>query len=347
MDRCSVWRGISIEAGALADYEGLAEFHYRGGRPGGVKRVWVAWFEGHGDAETQGRGEGNGCTDFSPCHRVAALPRRIRAGMLVECLPALGCTLRNVALAGRYEGMEGGRSLAAAKLNAEVRTIARVVVHPMFRATGLAAELVRHALENAETPFVEALAAMGRANRFFERAGMRMYERPMDEAGVRLVAALAAENSKLKTLNANDGKWSVVGGQWSEGENSKLKTLKAKLEGDAESGMRNDAVGPMLGVGGGKWEDVSARTGGTGLSADKPVAPRERGTGNLPLETFATIISYLAGLRVVDVSPFLAGELKRFARKKEGGVEDWLAEARGRLFSWPVYFLWKKGAGEG
>ena len=178
-ERSSVWEHLRIEAGTMADYAVLKEFHYRSGRVGGVKRVFAARYAGPGlggsDAE---------------CGMVA--------GMIVEALPALGCALRSVALPGVFG--TGDRRMDAAKLNREVRTISRVIVHPMFRGTGLAVALVRHVLERAETRYVEALAAMGRVNPFFERAGMRAFDRPALPEAVRLMAALEAEGLRAMDL---------------------------------------------------------------------------------------------------------------------------------------------------
>lgn len=57
-------------------------------------------------------------------------------------------------------------------VNSYVLRIKRVVVHPQFRSLGLAVTLVRELLELAGTRYVEAIAAMGRAHPFFEKAGM-------------------------------------------------------------------------------------------------------------------------------------------------------------------------------
>ena len=46
-------------------------------------------------------------------------------------------------------------------VNANVRTISRVVVHPQFRSVGLAVALVRCLIGQCETRYVEALAVMG------------------------------------------------------------------------------------------------------------------------------------------------------------------------------------------
>jgi GNAT superfamily N-acetyltransferase len=76
-------------------------------------------------------------------------------------------------------------------LNAEVRCISRVVVDPRWRGLGLAVRLVKAALAEPTTPITEALAAMGRVNPFFERAGMTAYPRPTHAHDARLLAALA------------------------------------------------------------------------------------------------------------------------------------------------------------
>jgi hypothetical protein len=52
--------------------------------------------------------------------------------------------------------------------------------------------LVRHALATAETPMMEALAAMGRIHPFLERAGMTAFHIPPDEHVARLLSAAEA-----------------------------------------------------------------------------------------------------------------------------------------------------------
>ena len=178
--RCSVWEYLRIEVGTMGDYAALKEFHYRSGQAGGVKRVFAARYAGPGLGGSDAR---DGMV----------------AGVIVEALPALGCALRSVALPGVFGGT-GDRRMDAAKLNREMRTISRVIVHPVFRSTGLAVALVRHVLSRAETRYVEALAAMGRVNPFFERAGMRVFDRPALPETVRLVAALEAEGLRAMDL---------------------------------------------------------------------------------------------------------------------------------------------------
>jgi GNAT superfamily N-acetyltransferase len=220
MPACSLWSSLTLAPGRLADYAALRPFHYRPGRPGATTRVFVATFD-------NGR----------------APP--VRAGVLVEAMPALACGARAVALPGRYDRLDP--LVAAARLNRELRTIARVVVHPQFRAIGLGVALVRHLLAHAETPYVEALAAMGRAHPLFARAGMRQVDTPPPAAVVRLAAALVRERLTPEHLFA--------------------------------------------------------------LSPD-------------------------------DLSPFLRRELRHFARDKPAGPAAWLAEARTRALSTPLYYLW-------
>ena len=56
-------------------------------------------------------------------------------------------------------------------MNRQLVMLSRVVLHPTYRGAGLAARFVRRSCELTRFPWVEALAAMGWANPFFERAG--------------------------------------------------------------------------------------------------------------------------------------------------------------------------------
>ncbi len=167
---------LVIQPGTFADYKRLAQFHYRGQRPGAVTSVLrmvrrgpsvVGRFLRRG-AETQ------------------------VVGVLVRSLPQLSCRLRDVATGNRYRLL--CQRDAAVMLNREVRTISRVVIDPCWRGLGLAVKLVRAALQqpeqDCEAPLTEALAAMGRVSPFFEHAGMRRYDRPPGPAQSRLIDAL-------------------------------------------------------------------------------------------------------------------------------------------------------------
>lgn len=165
---------LHLREGKMADYQQLAQHHYRAARPATATRVWV--FESdHPTLRTRLTGQDNQPTI---------------AAVLVESLPALSCRMRDFALHERYGSLKNCRERATL-LNAELRCISRVVVHPQWRGLGLAVRLVKHALQTAVTPFTEALAAMGRINPFFTKAGMTPYERPPHAYDDRLLAAMA------------------------------------------------------------------------------------------------------------------------------------------------------------
>lgn len=137
-------RELKIEPGERSDYEALACFHYRSGRLG----------------------------PFSNIYKLAG-DRFGTVGAIVYTMPMPGCELRNVALAGRYDGLD--RVTRIKLINSEIRRIARVVIEPRFRGLGLAVRLVRETLGLVGTPIVESLAVMGSVNPFFEKAGMKVY----------------------------------------------------------------------------------------------------------------------------------------------------------------------------
>jgi ABC-type dipeptide/oligopeptide/nickel transport system ATPase subunit/GNAT superfamily N-acetyltransferase len=172
---------FAIEPGTLNDYRALAAFHYRSHHPGAATSV------------------------LRLVHRAPTVVGRFLSrkgdetqviGVLVRSMPALACRLRDRATSHRYGDHLAPRERACL-LNDEVRCISRVVIDPRFRSLGLAARLVRHALEHPESErllFTEALAAMGRVSPFFEHAGMRRFDPDAAEDGpaqARLLDALA------------------------------------------------------------------------------------------------------------------------------------------------------------
>ncbi|MFL5329074.1 MAG: hypothetical protein ACJ8C4_09165 [Gemmataceae bacterium] len=68
---------------------------------------------------------------------------------------------------------DAGRGPKLAALTRQLWVLARVVLHPTYRGAGIAGPFVRRACELCPVPWIEALAAMGHANPFFERAGFR------------------------------------------------------------------------------------------------------------------------------------------------------------------------------
>ena len=60
-------------------------------------------------------------------------------------------------------------------INKNIRCISRVIIDPRYRGFGLASRLVQETMPQMQVPIIEALAAMGQFNPFFEKAGMTAY----------------------------------------------------------------------------------------------------------------------------------------------------------------------------
>jgi hypothetical protein len=183
--RCSLVAGIRVEAGTMADWRAMAPLHYRSHNAGAVTDVFRMVYAPRG-----------GCGDpprKTPPHaEVLAARGAVLVGVIVYARPALSLAARDRATGGRYRAAGLGRTSMARVLNREVRLISRVVIAPNWRGLGLAARLVAETLPLPGTPYVEALAAMGRIHPFFEAAGMTAYRQPRSPAGERLASALEA-----------------------------------------------------------------------------------------------------------------------------------------------------------
>lgn len=169
-----------IEAGTASDYARLGEFHYLAGKPATIDLILRA--------------------------RWSCGTRRELAGILVVSRPMLFGWWRELAWPGRYTPRRDGppRRLAAQRLNAEVRTISRVIVDPRFRAAGVASSLVRAYLAKPLTPRTEAAAAMGDFCPFFARAGMKAWTASPDAFSVTLARWLARRGLGPADLIAAD-----------------------------------------------------------------------------------------------------------------------------------------------
>ena len=155
---------ILIRGGSARDYEALAALHYRAGAPAAPARVLTAWARRRG-------------------------AERAPIGVLVVAMPTLNGAWRARAWPGAYD--TGDRRADVARLNAEVRTIARVVVDPRWRSCAVEKLLVRAYLRDPLTRRTEALAAMGPSCPFLERAGMTPVGCAVPERDARLLDALA------------------------------------------------------------------------------------------------------------------------------------------------------------
>ncbi|HLL90562.1 MAG TPA: hypothetical protein VK324_14775 [Tepidisphaeraceae bacterium] len=141
---------LALARGTSADYAALARFHYRPGRPATVAGVWAVRYHADVPAGAAGRVVAVGVLSF-PTPRSVERERALGLG-----------------------GMGYGQRLRW--LNANVRTISRVIVHPQFRSLGLASAVVRCMLDEGPTTYVEALAHLGRGHPLFEAAGMTRVE---------------------------------------------------------------------------------------------------------------------------------------------------------------------------
>lgn len=201
--------GLRLRAGTLGDYAALAEHHYKAKKPATAPRVLVLE-----DPRPTVVGR------FVARKSAVEVSGGGVVGVLVESLPSLSCRMRDWALHERYGGHLPPRSRAVL-LNRELRCISRVVVDPRWRGLGLAVRLVREALAEPATMFTEALAAMGKVNPFFERAGMTAYRRPAHAHDARFVAALGRVGLAARDLATLEATWGRVEGL-DEGERAWL-----------------------------------------------------------------------------------------------------------------------------
>ncbi len=132
---CSILDRIRIEKGGINDWQALEEFHYRSGKPFGIKYIFRAVM----DSDTI-------------------------VGVIVYSMPPLSCKGRNIAL---------NRVVSAEEVNRDFITISRVVVLPKFRGIGLATLLVKSTMPLVGKKYVESIAVMGKYNPFFIKAGMK------------------------------------------------------------------------------------------------------------------------------------------------------------------------------
>ena len=158
---------IAIEPGTRADLGALKHHHYRTHDPASIAHILRAT-------------------------RTTHAGHTILAGVLVVTYPTLNARWRTRAYPGRFD--TGSPRDDARRLNAEVRTIARVIVEPRSRALGIASALVRAYLARPLTPITEALASMGAVSPFFERAGMTGYRPHRAPSDLRLLDALDHEH---------------------------------------------------------------------------------------------------------------------------------------------------------
>jgi len=90
---------------------------------------------------------------------------------------------------GLFSGFD--RKTKLALINKNLRRISRVIIDPRFRGLGLASRLVRDTMPRLRVPIVEAVAAMGMVNPFFDKAGMTSLTAQVSVPSAELVEALS------------------------------------------------------------------------------------------------------------------------------------------------------------
>ena len=174
---------LTLLPGTSRDYDTLSRFHYRPGRPATFAAVYII-------------------RHTPPLY--TRLPPQL-AAVAVLSWPTLSLHIREQIL-----------GLAAMSppdrhrwLNANLRTISRVIVHPAFRSLGLATLLISHILNNCPTRYIESLALMGHLHPMFKTAGMRAFApdsagKPMyylfDRCPVVIAGDMNSEKAELRRL---------------------------------------------------------------------------------------------------------------------------------------------------
>jgi GNAT superfamily N-acetyltransferase len=154
---------FSVSRGTIKDFARLERFHYRRKRPATWAGIWVIIY-------SQAQSEISNLKSALP----NSAPRPVAVAVL--SYPCLNSAARDVAL--NLHALPARDRIDF--LNANLRTISRVIVHPQFRSLGLAVRLVRHLCQTCPTRWVEAHAAMGKVHPLFEKAGMRRFDHGPD-----------------------------------------------------------------------------------------------------------------------------------------------------------------------
>ena len=144
---------LVLYKGVVNDYRALERFHYRARSPATWVEVWTVRY-----------------VPEDVCRLGFAEPYARTVAAAVVSYPTLACHMRDAAL----NLVQMTPKAKVRWVNRNVRTISRVAVHPQFRSLGLASALVRCVLYHCKTRYTEALAVMGRAHPFFEKAGMQL-----------------------------------------------------------------------------------------------------------------------------------------------------------------------------
>jgi GNAT superfamily N-acetyltransferase len=102
--------------------------------------------------------------------RVAAIRVPHTRAVRIVGVAALSWPVPMLRARNRHFGVSGYRHCLGFA-NSRVRTISRVIVHPQFRAAGIAQELVRQLIARCPTRYIESSTSMGAFAGFLTRCG--------------------------------------------------------------------------------------------------------------------------------------------------------------------------------
>ncbi len=161
-------RYLQIVPGNADDYYRLARWHYRNN---GLIGPYAAIYSLRQSDDCPGTNAGR------------------LVGVIVYTMPTTGCSARDIATGGFISGLS--RADRIALLNRHFRRISRVIIEPRYRGCGLASILVKNTMPLLNITYIEALAAMGNFNPFFEKAGMSPYPQTIPQRNIMLLEALS------------------------------------------------------------------------------------------------------------------------------------------------------------
>ncbi len=183
---------FALSRGRPSDYFALEHFHYLPKRPATYANVWVVRYE-NDDSLSREAPPLHGVVRGAALHfgdhdamdsRWRCASRLDTASDTTSRVVAVGVLSFPTLRSTPRERTLGLRDRTAREritfVNAHVRTVSRVVVHPQFRGLGLSSELVRKLIDICPTRYVEASAVMAHVHPFFAAAGMRRV--PFDAA---------------------------------------------------------------------------------------------------------------------------------------------------------------------
>ncbi len=170
---------LTLAPGKVADYRALARFHYRPKPPATWAAIWTVTYTPINELQNEPKSPPphSKIRNFKYFKSEIRIPPNRPVAVAVLSWPVLNLPIRNKLL--RLNDLSPTNRITF--LNQNVRTISRVAVHPQFRSLGLAVTLVNCICNNCSTRYIDALATMARAHRFFDLAGMMRHDPKADD----------------------------------------------------------------------------------------------------------------------------------------------------------------------